>query len=74
MHNKDYLISLFFLLFSYYKLHQNKLNLIHSKEISKIILQTYKKAEGIYNLTRKKMTPLSLFIDYLEKKKKKRLK
>lgn len=45
------------------------LNLIHSKEISKIMLQTYQRAKGIYNLTRKKMTPLNLFVDCLKKKK-----
>ena len=54
-----------------YKIYNKNLNLnlIHSKEISEIILQTYKKAEGIYNVTRKKMTPLALFVDFLKEKK-----
>ena len=45
------------------------LNLIHTKEISKVILNTFKKAEGIYNLTRKNKTPLIYFVNLLNKKK-----
>ena len=44
------------------------LNLIHSKDISDIIIKTYKKAEGIYNLVNKKKTNISNFEKSLKSK------
>ena len=46
------------------------LNLIHTRDIAKIILSTYKSATGIYNLTREKKTTLSKFMKVLTKLKK----
>ena len=37
------------------------LNLIHTRDISRMILETFKKAEGIFNLTYKKKTTLQYF-------------
>ena len=44
------------------------LNLIHSQDVSDIILKTYKKAEGTYNLVNKKRISLSNFKKSLENK------
>lgn len=44
------------------------LNLIHSKDVSEIIIKTYKRAEGIYNLVNKKKIDIFTFKKSLEKK------
>lgn len=46
------------------------LNLIHTKDISNIILSTYKKAEGIFNLTNKFKITISNFLLAIYKSKK----
>ena len=42
--------------------------MIHSKDVSDIIIRTYKKAEGIYNLVNKKKINISNFKKSLETK------
>ena len=44
------------------------LNLIHTKEISNLIMDTYQTAEGIYNLTVQKKISLKNFYVSLKKK------
>ena len=44
------------------------LNLIHSKDVSDIIIKTFKKAEGTYNLVNKKKISISNFKKSLENK------
>jgi nucleoside-diphosphate-sugar epimerase len=46
------------------------LNLIHTKDISNIILSTYKKAEGIFNLTNKYKITINNFLLAIYKSKK----
>ena len=46
------------------------LNLIHSKDVSEIIIKTYKRAEGIYNLVNKKRL-ISLLLKKISRKKNK---
>jgi nucleoside-diphosphate-sugar epimerase len=46
------------------------LNLIHTKDISNIILSTFKKVEGIFNITNKKKITINNFILTIFKKKK----
>lgn len=47
---------------------KKNLNLIHTKDIANIILKSFRKIEGIYNLTRKKKTSLTNFVNLLCKK------
>ena len=44
------------------------LNLIHSKDVSDIIIKTFKKAEGTYNLVNKKKISISNFKKSFENK------
>ena len=50
------------------------LNLMHTKDLSNLILQTFIKAEGIFNLTDKKLITLDIFCKMLKKKQTKIIK
>ena len=49
---------------------KTNLNLVHTSEISEIILATYKKATGIYNLTHKYKINLKEYYNFLKHNKK----
>ena len=45
------------------------LNLIHTKDVSALIMKTFKRAEGIFNLTSKNVVTIKKFNDILIGKK-----